>query len=55
MIDTMRGHWRGWHESIPSYWGQCGIAVRKHKFILADFAGKSVRQAHPHSLEMRGV
>jgi hypothetical protein len=31
MIDTMRGHWHGWHESIPSCWGRCGIAVRRRK------------------------
>ncbi len=33
MIDTMRGHWHGWQESILSCWGRCGIAARKHKFI----------------------
>ena len=31
MIATMRGPWHGWHESIPSYWDRCGIAVRKRK------------------------
>ena len=24
-IDTMRGHWHGWRESIRSCWGRCGI------------------------------
>jgi len=28
MIDTMRGHWHGWRESIPSCWDRCGIAGR---------------------------
>ena len=30
-IDTMRGNWHGWHESMPSCWDRCGIAVRKRK------------------------
>jgi hypothetical protein len=29
MIDAMRGHWHDWRDSIPSYWGRCGIAVYK--------------------------
>jgi len=33
MIGTMRGHWHGWRVSIPSCWGQCGIAVQRRKFI----------------------
>jgi len=33
MIDTMRGHWREWRASIPSYWGRCGIAVHRRKSI----------------------
>ena len=32
----MRGHWHGWRESIPSYWGRCGIAVRKRKSTDGD-------------------
>jgi len=30
-IDTMRGHWHGWRESMPSCWGRCGIVVRRRK------------------------
>ena len=26
---TMLGHWHDWRESIPRYWGRCGIAVCK--------------------------
>jgi predicted cobalt transporter CbtA len=32
-LKPMRGRWPGWQESILSYWGRCGIAARKHKFI----------------------
>jgi len=33
MIDRARTLARLGKKSILSYWGRCGIAVRKHKFI----------------------
>src|SRR5229473_1873566 len=47
MIDTMHGHWHDWRESIPRYWGRCGIAVCERIKEYDERMEKIAKEVHP--------